>query len=91
MVANCADGTTPGRAAESCFAIYDYNPRSPSGMYYVNVKNHHGTNGPARKYCDMETRRCGVKGGWMLVTSLDMKNSTHNCSSHFKQDVTSGK
>ena len=29
VVANCADGTTPGRAAESCFAIYDYNPRSP--------------------------------------------------------------
>ena len=29
VVANCADGTTLGRAAESCFAIYDYNPALP--------------------------------------------------------------
>ena len=91
VVANCADGTTPGRAAESCFAIYDYNPRSPSGLYYVNVKNQSGTNGPIRVYCDMETCRCGVKGGWMLVTSLDMKNSAHNCPSHFKQENSGGK
>ena len=89
--ANCPDGITPGRAAESCFAIYDYNPRLPSGLYYVNVKNQSGTKSPARVYCDMETRRCGVKGGWMYVTSLDMKNSTHNCPSPFKQEVTSGK
>ena len=91
VVANCADGTTPARAAESCFAIYDYNPRSPSGLYYVNVKNQSGTNSPIRVYCDMETRRCGVKGGWMRVTSLDMKNSAHNCPSHFEQEVCSGR
>ena len=91
VVANCADGTTPGHAAESCFAIYDYNPRSPSGWYYINLRNQLGTKSPAREYCDMETRRCGVKGGWMLVTSLDMKNSTHNCPSHFKQEESGGK
>ena len=91
VVANCADGITPGRAAESCFAIYDYNPRSPSGLYYVNVRNQSGAIGPIRVYCDMETRRCGVKGGWMLVTSLDMKNSDHKCPSHFKQGNSGGK
>ena len=91
VVANCADGTTPGRAAESCFAIYDYNPRSPSGMYYVNLRNQSGAYGPIRVYCDMETRRCGVKGGWMLVTSLDMKNSTHTCPPALEQEASGGK
>ena len=83
----CADGATPSRTAKSCFDIYNCNPRSPSGLYYVNFKNHHGKTGPTRVYCDMETRRCGVKGGWMCVTSLDMKNSAHKCPSHFKQEL----
>ena len=91
VVAGCADGTTPSRAAKSCFDIYDCNPRSPSGLYYVRYKSHYGTYSPTRVYCDMETRRCGVKGGWMYVTSLDMKNSAHYCPSHFKQEVSGGK
>ena len=91
VVANCADGTTPGRAAKSCFDIHNCNPHSPSGFYYVRTKNQYGTHSPTRVYCDMETRRCGVKGGWMLVTSLDMKNSAHNCPSAFKQEVSGSK
>ena len=91
VVAGCADGTTPSRAAKSCFDIYDNNPRFLSGFYYVRTKNQYGIYSPTRVYCDMETRRCGVKGGWMLVTSLDMKNSAHKCPSQFKQEVSGGK
>ena len=89
--ADCADGTTPYKAAKSCFDIYNCNPHSLSGLYYVNVKNQYGLYRPSTVYCDMETRRCGVKGGWMYVTSLDMKNSAHNCPLHFKQEVSGGK
>ena len=89
--ADCADGATPYKAAKSCFDIHNCNPRSLSGLYYVNVKNRYGLYRPSKVYCDMETRRCGVKGGWMYVTSLDMKNSAHKCPSHFKQELSGGK
>ena len=78
----CADGTTPQRSAQSCFAIYDYNPRAPSGHYYVKG---------SRVYCDMESRICGVKGGWMRVTSLDMTNASQSCPDQFKSENTGGK
>ena len=85
--ANCPDGTSPLRAAESCYDIYDYNPRARSGYYYVKRK---GNTGASRVYCDMETRRCGVKGGWMRVISLDMKNS-FNCPSQLQKITVTGK
>ena len=87
----CADGTTPQKAAKSCYAIYQCNPHSVSGEYYVKVKNRWGLYRPSLVFCDMETRRCGVQGGWMYVTSLDMKRPNDNCPSQFKVEVTQGK
>ena len=89
--ADCTDGTTPQKAAKSCYAIYQCNPHSVSGEYYVNKKNTWGLYRPSQVYCDMETRRCGVQGGWMYVTSLDMKRPYDSCPSQFKQEIAEGK
>ena len=89
--ADCTDGTTPQKAAKSCYAIYQCNSRSTSGEYYVKVKNRWGLYRPSLVYCDMETRRCGVQGGWMYVTSLDMKRPDDNCPSQLKQEIAGGK
>ena len=88
--ADCADGTTPARAAKSCYDIYDYNPRASSGYYYVKRKNKNGSYSTVRVYCDMETRRCGVKGGWMLVTSVNMKIRSY-CPPQLQMLTVSGK
>ena len=61
-----------------------------SGEYYVNQKNRWGLYRPSLVFCDMETRRCGVQGGWMYVTSLDMKRPDDNCPSQFKTEVPEG-
>jgi hypothetical protein len=89
--ADCTDGTTPQKAAKSCYAIYQCNPHSVSGEYYVNQKNKLGLYRPSLVFCDMKTRRCGVQGGWMYVTSLDMKRPDDKCPSQFKQETAGGK
>ena len=82
--AGCADGTTRQKAAKSCSAIFYCYPSSSSGYYYVL-----GTHGPTRVYCHMDAR-CGVTGGWMRVTSLNMKFGS-SCPSHFRLEYSGGK
>ena len=82
--AGCADGTTRQNTAKSCSAIYYCNPSSPSEYYYVL-----GSSGPTRVYCHMDGP-CGVTGGWMRVTSLDMKLGS-SCPTHFRLEDGDGK
>ena len=82
--AGCADGTTLQKAAKSCSAIFYCYPSSSSGYYYVI-----GSSGPTLVYCDMGAR-CGVTGGWMRVTSLNMRLGS-SCPSNFRLEYSGGK
>ena len=65
----CIMGRYKGFPATSCKEIYDCNPNTPSGYYWV------GTEGrPQRLYCEMNMTRCGnITGGWTRVARVDMK------------------
>ena len=65
----CIKGQYASFPATSCKEIYDCNPNTPSGYYWV------GTDGqPQRLYCGMNMTRCGnITGGWTRVASVDMK------------------
>ena len=58
---------------------------SPSGYYMILASN-----GSAIKvYCEMNEATCGgVSGGWMRVTSLDMKESSAKCPSSLCLNAT---
>ena len=76
-------GKSPSHPAVSCKEIYDYNPNTPSGRYWIEVSNGKAVS----KFCDM-TRTCGgVTGGWMQVTKLDMRNSGSRCPSGLRERV----
>ena len=55
--------------ATSCKEIYDCNPNTPSGYYWIS-----GTGDqPLRLYCEMRTTRCGnITGGWTRIAHIDM-------------------
>ena len=73
-------GHSPSHPAHSCKEIYDRNTSSPSGYYWLVSSSEKFT----RVYCDMERTCGGVEGGWMKVTSLDMKEATDSCPSGLK-------
>ena len=81
----CQDGTRY-KPAKSCWDIYNCKPDSPSGYYYVYKY------GFLRStvHCDMDSRICGVKGGWMKIASLDMRRST-TCPSGFRRETSGSK
>ena len=68
-------GITECDPATSCAEIFDYDPNTPSGYYWL--KNSNGT--AVRVYCDMTVTCKGVGGGWIQVAKLDMTNSSHQC------------
>ncbi len=72
-------GFTAENPADSCGAILDCNPSSPSGYYWI-------TNGtqPHVMYCYMEADKCGVKGV-MRVAHIDMRNTSVNCPAPLTQ------
>lgn len=67
-------GKSPCHPALSCKEIYDQDPSSSSGYYWLQSSSVH----LIRVYCDMD-RTCGGLKGWMRVTSIDMSNNTHSC------------
>ena len=62
--------------AESCKTIHDVYPHAPSGYYWVQTSS-----SPIRVYCKMNATCENLKGGWMRVAYLDMRNSSHQCPS----------
>ena len=60
--------------ATSCKAIYECDPSSPSGYYWIN-----GATGPVQLYCLMDINNCGgTTGGWMR-TAYIMANVDNTC------------
>ena len=80
-------GKTASHPAMSCAEIYDYNPTTPSGYYWLKDSN----NAVIRMFCDMTLTCKGIGGGWMQVVKLDMTNSSHQCppGTRLRTDLTS--
>ena len=81
------DGKTPETAAKSCAAIFQNNPRAQSGRYYIRI----GRDNVRTVNCDRQVTMCGVEGGWMKITSLDMKKARERCPANFQQVSAGGK
>ena len=52
---------------------------SPSGYYWL-LSSSNGSR--IRVYCDMKKKCEGITGGWMRVTSLDMRQASSKCPSN---------
>ena len=68
-------GMTASHPATSCQEIYNLNPNTPSGYYWLQSTN----DSAVHVYCVMTLTCKGVGGGWMQVAKLDMTNSSHQC------------
>ena len=72
----CMMGQYKGFPATSCKEIYDCNPNSPSGHYWISTDSQ-----PLKLYCEMNTTRCGnITAGWTRIAHIDMKEQ-QNCPS----------
>ena len=71
---NVITSTAPIKFITSCSML----PKSsPSGYYWILSSNGYSV----KMYCDMK-KTCGsITGGWMRVTSLDMRQPSSNCPS----------
>ena len=78
-------GITDNNPATSCKEIYQCNPNTPAGYYWVNT-----TTGPVRVYCEMNSNNCGnITGGWMRAAYIDMTNSDSVCLQGLNYTVVS--
>ena len=64
--------------AESCKSVYDADPESPSGYYWIKASS---DSSAVRVYCKMDASCGNMTGGWMRVAHIDMTNSSHQCPS----------
>ena len=79
----CMMGQYKGFPATSCKEIYDCNPNTPSGYYWIYTDSQ-----PLRLYCEMNTTRCGnVVGGWTRIAHFDMTEQ-QTCPSPLKTFTT---
>lgn len=71
-------GKSPSHPAVSCSEIFDYDPHTPSGEYWIEASD----GSAVQRYCDM-TFTCDGKvsngGGWMLVGQMDMTEYDSDC------------
>ena len=68
-------GPSEDNPATSCKEVYNCDPTSPSGYYWVNT-----TTGPVQVYCEMDTNNCGnITGGWMRAAYINMTNVNSIC------------
>ena len=82
----CIKGQYASFPATSCKEIYDCNPNTPSGYYWISGTGHQ----PLRLYCEMNTTRCGnITGGWMRIAHLDMTKQ-QSCPSPLRTLTLSG-
>ena len=83
---NCP-GSTAITAASSCQQILNCNHFAGSGNYWIASKD-----GPImQRYCDMNRVCGGVRGGWMRIAKLDMRNSSSQCPRGLRERVHPGK
>ena len=68
-------GMTASHPTTSCSGIFNFNPQTPSGYYWLEASD----GSAIRLYCNMTLSCKGVGRGWMQVAKLDMTNSSHQC------------
>ena len=59
----------------SCKSIYNADPSSCSGYYYITIAN----GSFVQVYCDMEGTNCGGEGGWTRVAYINMTQDGATC------------
>ena len=67
--------------ASSCQELYEKG--YSSGEYWIQVPNKHHP--PKSFFCDMERECGGVRGAWMQIANLDMRNHTHKCPNNWRE------
>ena len=66
------------KTASSCKEVYDCNPNSPSGYYWISKDG----SPPELMYCGMNLTRCGnITGGWTRVAHFNMTSPVGTCPS----------
>lgn len=69
----------------SCKQLYQCNPATPSGYYWIGTPPH-------KVYCEMNITTCGNStGGWMRAAYIDMTNPANSCPVELTQTVVSSK
>lgn len=82
-------GRNMSNPANSCSEIYNLNPNTPSGNYWL-TNQADGT--PVSVYCDMEIMcGCSSQRGWSRVAVFDMSNPTTQCPSQWRLLISDGK
>ena len=80
-------GLSSYKPAKSCREIFQCNPSSPSGYYWLK-----STTLECREvYCDMDTTHCNITGGWMRVAYLNMTEPGASCPTSLRQINTPAK
>ena len=69
--------TKPAGTPVPIFSCRMLSKSSPSGYYWLLSSN----GSRIRVYCDMNKTCGGITGGWMRVTSLNMKHASSKCPS----------
>ena len=80
----CSLGQKVTDPAKCCRDIYECNPSASSGYYWIKTGDANDVT-LKRMYCDMETKHCGVRGGWMRVANIDMTDDGNHCPKGFKE------
>ena len=79
----CA-GTTVDNPATSCKEIYNCDPNSPSGNYWISTDSV-----PQEVYCEMRATQCGnIAGGWTRVAHINMSEPQQTCPSPLRTRTT---
>ena len=79
----CA-GTTVHNPATSCKEIYNCNPNTPSGNYWISTDSV-----PQEVYCEMRATRCSnIAGGWTRVAHINMSEPQPTCPSPLRTLTT---
>ena len=83
LACNC-NGLSEDNPAANCKEIYDCNPNTPSGNYWIR-----NDSGLLEVYCEMNAPQCGnITGGWTRVAYINMSEPQQTCPSPLKTLTT---
>ena len=73
----------------SCKELYQCNPTTPSGYYYIRMPRAHEWK---RVFCKMDNMNCGAGArGWLRSAYLNMSNENDTCPAGLRYTIHSSK